>query len=57
MEKLCDCIYTNNINTVQEGLRRGGLTPALAPRMPAITEYDYDRQLEAVNATVLPRGT
>ena len=24
---------------VQAGLRRGGLTPALAPRMPAITEH------------------
>ena len=29
---------------IQGGLRRGGLTPALAPRMPAITE-------DAVQAT------
>ena len=45
--------------TVQGGLlRRGGMTPALAPRMPGITEdavKEY-RQIEAVNATVLPRS-
>ena len=41
------CIY-------KRGLRRGGLTPALAPRMPVITEYV---RIEAAIATVLPRGT
>ena len=30
--------YTNDCVIVQGGLRRGGLTPALAPRMPVITE-------------------
>ena len=36
-----------------QGVSRGGLTPALALRMPVMTE-DVG---EAVNATVLPRGT
>ena len=39
---------------VQGGLRRGGLTPAEAcPELPNI----YYRQIEAENATVLPRAT
>ena len=42
---------------VQGGLRRGELTPALAPRMPVITEDVAHRQIEAVNVKVLPRGT
>ena len=37
------------------GLRRGGLTPVLAPRMPVITEVVV--QIEAANATILLRGT
>ena len=42
---------------IKGGLRRGGLTPALDPRLPVTTEDDR-RQIEAVNATaVLPRGT
>ena len=36
--------------------RRGGLAPAMAPRMPVNTE-DVRTQIEAVNATILPRGT
>ena len=40
---------------IQGGLRRGGMTPALPSCMPVITE-DVG-QIEAANATVLPRGT
>ena len=36
---------------IKEGLRLGGLTPALAPRMRAITKV-----VRAVNATALPGG-
>ena len=39
-------IYIHNL---QGGLRRGGLTPALSPRMAAITE-DVRRQIETVHA-------
>ena len=38
--------------TLQSGLRRGGMTPALVPRMPVMAE-DVDKS-EAVDATVLP---
>ena len=43
---------------IHRGLRRGGLTPAFAPRMPVIITEDVlqYRQIEAVNATaLLPR--
>ena len=35
---LCDIIYLVLRSIIQGGFRRGGLTPALAPRMPLITE-------------------
>ena len=40
---------------LQDGIRRGGLTPALAPCMPTITEDECKirRKIEAVNATIL----
>ena len=42
--------YSGYIYPIQGELRRGGLTPALVPRMPVITE-DIRRQIETVNAT------
>ena len=42
---------------VRGGIRRGGLTPALAPSMPVYRNYRGCGQIEAVNATALPRGT
>ena len=39
---------------IQGVLRRRGLTPALAPRMPVMTEDVRSRQIEAAeNATVV----
>ena len=32
------CLLIYVYNRIQGGIRRGGPTPALAPRMPAITE-------------------
>ena len=47
--------------SVQENLRRGGLTPALAPSMPVITEdvvqANRGRKCDNIAAVVLPRGT
>ena len=42
-----------NRYVLPRGLRRGGLTPALAPRMPVMTEW---KQIEAVNATEYCQG-
>ena len=44
-----------NCTELQGRLRRGGLTLALAPRMPVTTE-DVCRQIEAVNATEYCQG-
>ena len=38
---ICD-IMAQKTTTIQGGLRRGGLTPALAPRKLVITERMYD---------------
>ena len=41
--------------TLQGGFRRGGLTPALAPRMPTMTEdVRVGKSMPAVYATTVP---
>ena len=51
------CTRSQYNTTAQGRLRRcGGLTPAQAPRIPAMTQVGF-WQIEAVSATVLPSGT